>query len=66
LIHPDNELYEVFGDTPEDILRDEMRLFYVAVTRAKTHLYMLYDGDRVSEFVRQYAAIAGINPQAAY
>lgn len=43
-IHPDNELYEVFGETQEKIYEDEERLFYVAITRAKKQFWVLYDG----------------------
>lgn len=38
-IHPDNELYSVFGVTATDVLSEEERLFYVAITRAKQDLY---------------------------
>jgi DNA helicase-4 len=32
---------QFFGDTPANLLRDELNLFYVACSRAKHHLYFL-------------------------
>jgi len=50
--HPDNELQEILGVTWEKIKEDERRLFYVANTRAKEKLYLLYDEeDGISDFV---------------
>lgn len=40
--HPDTMLYTVFGDTEETVLKEQKRLFYVAMTRAKDHLYILH------------------------
>ena len=37
----DSNLYEIFGETEKDTLEDQMRLFYVAITRAKHHLYII-------------------------
>lgn len=37
-----NDLYEIFGDTPETYMMDEARLYYVALTRAKKNLYVLW------------------------
>jgi len=45
LIHPDYQLFEIFGDTLGKIEDEERRLFYVACTRAKSDLYLLYDED---------------------
>lgn len=53
LIHPDNELYEVFGEGAEITMQDEQRLFYVALTRAKKKIFLLFDGDRASKFLSQ-------------
>lgn len=50
-IHPDNELYYVFGESPADVLAEEERLFYVALTRAKTDLYLLTETNRESEYL---------------
>lgn len=40
-LHPDNELNEIFGDTIKDILDEERRLFYVAITRTKNKLFYI-------------------------
>lgn len=50
-IHPSNELFEIFGRTPDKILDEEKRLFYVAITRAKRGLYVLTEKDKESEFI---------------
>lgn len=51
-IHPDNELMELLGVTLADVLREERRLFYVALTRATEELYLLYDTDNgLSDFI---------------
>lgn len=34
-------LYEIFGDTEENLFADEVRLFYVALTRPREKLYIL-------------------------
>ena len=52
LVHPDTELFEIFGETPEVTLMDEMRLFYVALTRAKRKIYILYESEKMSDFVQ--------------
>lgn len=41
--HPDNELMEILGVTMEKVRDEEQRLFYVAITRAKEKLYLIYD-----------------------
>jgi len=43
MLHPDTVFFEPFGDTPAKVIRDERRLFYVALTRAKNHLWIFYD-----------------------
>lgn len=45
LIHPDSLLFEIFGDTLDKIVDEERRLFYVACTRAKSDLYLLFEED---------------------
>ena len=50
-IHPDEELYEIFGTTPSDVLEEEKRLFYVGITRAKEELYILCEEGIESNFL---------------
>jgi len=45
LIHPDSLFFEIFGDKRDKIVDEERRLFYVACTRAKSDLYLLYEED---------------------
>ena len=52
LIHPDNALFSLFGQTERDILDEERRLFYVAITRAAEKLYLLTEKDRESPFLK--------------
>lgn len=40
-IHPDSEIDLIFGKTQQDIIDEELRLYYVAVTRAKKKLYII-------------------------
>jgi DNA helicase-4 len=51
LIHPNSRLFEIFGETPDKILDEERRLFYVAVTRAKEKLYILTEKDKESDYL---------------
>lgn len=44
-IHPDNDLMEILGVTFTQVVEEERRLFYVAATRAKEKLYLLYESD---------------------
>ena len=53
MIHPDEELYEIFGSTPKDILAEEQRLFYVGMTRAISELYFFTEEKRESEFIKE-------------
>lgn len=57
LIHPDNQLFEVFGETIKEILDEERRLFYVAITRAKKKLIILTEKDRESDYLRELKLI---------
>lgn len=41
-IHPDTRFFGVFGETEEVALSDQIRLFYVAMTRAKKRLYIMH------------------------
>jgi DNA helicase-4 len=51
-IHPDNALFKFFGQTEKDVLDEERRLFYVAVTRAAERLYILTESERESPFLK--------------
>jgi DNA helicase-4 len=53
LLHPDNALFGIFGKTLMDAFDEERRLFYVALTRAKTSLYVLSEKGRESVFLKQ-------------
>ncbi|MBR3122223.1 ATP-dependent helicase [Candidatus Saccharibacteria bacterium] len=50
--HPDTELFSVFGETTEIALADQKRLFYVAMTRAKKKLYIIYNGLTRKSFLK--------------
>lgn len=41
LRHPDNVLFEAFGVTDNEVLAEESRLWYVTLTRAKRHLFII-------------------------
>ena len=53
LIHPDNVLFTIFGRNEADIIDEERRLLYVALTRAKEKLYILTERGRESPFLRR-------------
>ncbi|CDE45522.1 uncharacterized protein BN776_01982 [Clostridium sp. CAG:768] len=40
-IHPDSEIDLIFGRTQQDIIDEELRLYYVGITRAKQKLYII-------------------------
>lgn len=50
-LHPDTNLYAVFGETEKVALDDQKRLFYVAMTRAKKRLYIIHDESAGEGFV---------------
>ena len=53
LVHPDYVLFGLFGDTEQQVLEDERRLFYVAATRAREQVWFLTETDRESDFVQE-------------
>lgn len=50
-IHPDNLLFNPFGVTPESVLAEERRLFYVAITRSKHSIHFLTEKGAESPFL---------------
>jgi DNA helicase-4 len=44
LVHPDWVFNRIFGTSLEDVIAEEQRLAYVAVTRAREHLFIISDG----------------------
>ena len=50
-IHPDNLLFEIFGTTQKDVLDEERRLFYVAISRPIQRLVILTDKDKESPYL---------------
>jgi DNA helicase IV len=41
MLHPDNDLNAIFGEIIQDVIDEEKRLFYVALTRTKNKLYYI-------------------------
>lgn len=56
MYHPDNELFQIFGENYTTVTEDQERLFYVAATRAKERLYIISDKKRESVFLKRYNA----------
>ena len=52
IFHPDSNLFSVFGENEYSIMEDEIRLYYVALTRAKHSIYVLYSKDSPSCFIK--------------
>lgn len=53
LVEDDPILSYVLSEDDQFEYAEERRLFYVALTRAKKHLHILYNGDKPSPFVRE-------------
>ena len=51
VFNPNNDLFEIFGQKMLDAIEDEQRLYYVAITRAKQYLYILYEGNNKSPYI---------------
>ena len=51
VFNSNNDLFEIFGHTTLDTIEDEERLYYVALTRAKHNLYILYENSKKSAFI---------------
>lgn len=52
IFHPDSNLYTIFGENELTIMEDEVRLYYVALTRAKHSVYIFYSKDAPSCFIK--------------
>lgn len=66
LIHPDSSLFYPLGLSGQEVLDEEQRLFYVAITRASSDLYLLYEEGRKSEyFSRIRSQLTEIVPRVA-
>ena len=57
LVHPDNRLFEIFGQTPQKVIAEERRLFYVSITRAAKKLYFLTEKQNESPFLNELGMI---------
>lgn len=53
LLHPDLMFTRIFGDSIERVVDEERRLFYVALTRAVEHLFILTETNNVSPFLEE-------------
>ncbi|MBD2164752.1 UvrD-helicase domain-containing protein [Calothrix membranacea FACHB-236] len=53
LVHPDLAFTRVFGDNIEQVIDEERRLFYVALTRAVEHLFILTERNNFSPFLEE-------------
>ncbi|MEH2121748.1 UvrD-helicase domain-containing protein [Nostoc sp.] len=61
LIHPDLMFSRVFGDNIEQVVDEERRLFYVALTRAVEHLFILTETKNLSPFLEELKSRKRIN-----
>jgi DNA helicase-4 len=52
IYHPDSTLFSVFDENEITMMEDEARLYYVALTRAKHSIYILYSADAPSCFIK--------------
>ena len=63
LIHPDSVLYNILGKTLEDSIEEEKRLFYVAITRAKSKIYFLTEKLSISSYLSKDLKLFTSDPQ---
>jgi DNA helicase-4 len=52
LIHSNSTLFEIFGDSVEEIINEERRLFYVACTRARNTLHIISEENNKTDFLK--------------
>lgn len=55
-------LFTIFGDTPKTLLEDEFRLFYVALTRAKTDLCIITKNTKITKQNQKFNFLNYLNP----
>jgi len=58
LIHPDNSLFKFFERDEIHVLEEEMRLFYVAITRPKESLWIITEKERISDFIKNIPVLS--------
>ena len=63
LVEDDPILGYVLSEEDQYEYAEERRLFYVALTRARHHLYVLYNGDKPSPFVRELTDVLKTDEQ---
>lgn len=61
LIHPDLMFSRIFGDSIEQVVDEDRRLFYVALTRAIEHLFILTETKNLSPFLEELKSRKRIN-----
>lgn len=54
LIHPDWTLLAPLGTTLQDVIDEERRLFYVAISRAREEVILVTEKGRKSNFIQDY------------
>ncbi|MEZ4736847.1 MAG: 3'-5' exonuclease [Caldilineaceae bacterium] len=57
-IHPDHQLLLPLGVTIEEVIKEEERLFYVAMARAKEQLYVFVEKDAMCSFVKHLPGVS--------
>jgi DNA helicase-4 len=62
LVHPDWVFNRIFGDSLTQIIDEERRLLYVALTRAENNLYIITDTKKPSPFLEDIQSSNFIRP----
>lgn len=55
-LHPNLIFTRVFGDSIEQVIEEERRLFYVALTRAVEHLFIITETNNQSPFLEELSS----------